>query len=84
MEQLPNEGVLFNQDSRLEYKISKQKNSKYDKPQRRFEINVSRLIKTVKLQDGTTKKTYGSSDKVMHLPEENLMQFLKDMGYLNK
>jgi len=82
MEKLPNEGVLFNENSRLEYKISKQKNSIYDKPQRRFEINISKFIKTKKLEDGTMQKSYGGSDKVMHLPEENLMVFLKDMNYI--
>lgn len=67
-EQIPNEGLLYNENSRLEYKISNQKNSIYDKPQRRFEITITR--------------TKGHSPvKVMHLPEENFIQFLNDMKY---
>jgi hypothetical protein len=66
VDELSNEGVLFNEHSRLEYKISEQKNSIYDKQQRRFEINIFR-------KRGT--------QKVMHLPEENFIQFLKDMKY---
>jgi hypothetical protein len=67
MEQLQDNGVLFNENSRLEYKISDQKNSIYDKQQRRFEINIFR-------KRGT--------EKVMHLPEENFIQFLKDKKYI--
>jgi len=66
---IPNEGVLFNQHSRLEYKISYQNNSIYDKSQRRFEIKIFR-------KRGT--------QKVMHLPEENFIQFLKEMKYVNQ